>query len=229
MGSLAGWGIAKHEVMGASLWAYWMISVKCKLSHQRSIFPIILVCVCVCVSCHKNTYRYALNQTVIFSGIVARENCLPNVTPTAAWNSLFTTKVAICSGVPSRLSAPMWLAALISFREGSFSGSTGARMVGSGLAVWGQERVFYKYMHAHTDTHTHTHTLCRFMDLEINSLAKFVQFSCHITLVIVSNHVSCYLSTFESLNLWTFEHDNKWSLCKIFEWKTAAQRTTAHR
>jgi len=113
-----------------------------------------VVCVCLCVSL-KNTYRYALNQTVIFSGIVSRENCLPNAIPTMALNSLFTTKVAMCSGVLSRLSAPMRLAALIKFWQGSLSGSTGVRMVGSDLAVWGKESYLTKFCYKCAHTHTH--------------------------------------------------------------------------
>ena len=69
----------------------------------------------VCSSIKLCTYRYDLNQTVIFSATVAIETPLPEIDPTIALKSVFTTKVAMCSGVPSRFWTPVRWIVLTSF------------------------------------------------------------------------------------------------------------------
>ena len=73
----------------------------------------VRVCVCVCVGggggggggggskcVYNQAHRYALNQTVIFSDTALTEASWGNVVPTMALKSVFTTKAAMCSGVP---------------------------------------------------------------------------------------------------------------------------------
>ena len=116
--------------------------------------------VCECTS-QKHTYRYALNQTVIFSG---NTSTVSYADPKMALKSVFTTKVAMCSVVPRGLWGVRFMA-LTSSLQGSFS--IGEKRWGTALAICGQRRRItsvysYTHTHAHTYTHvymhTHTHT-----------------------------------------------------------------------
>ena len=85
-------------------------------------------------------YLYALNQTLIFSGTVVTET---SVASTMALNSVFTTKMAMCSEVincfPSRFRS-CWSSTVV-------------------VAVWSREKVgLLVHVRTHTHTHTHTHT-----------------------------------------------------------------------
>ena len=100
-------------------------------------------CMCWVKACGR-VYLYALNQILIFSGTVVTETL---VASTMALKSVFTTKTAMCSEVPSGFWA--WMALT------SCSPSRSRRSWGSTVVVWRRGNVSLLVC-VHTHTHTHT-------------------------------------------------------------------------
>ena len=121
---------ALHHQVGECMWACPTPLWDMHGPEAAYVYDIVWMCTFVC------TYRYVSNQTVIFLGSVDETSgpyVAPYVAPNMTLKSVFTTKVAICSGVPRGF---CWVCGTDQLLAWLWSEPNGKKRWGTALAVW---------------------------------------------------------------------------------------------